>query len=39
MHIRDLRIRAVNVPRVYDTRVAEAGGHARAKAASHYYVL
>ena len=39
MHIRDVRIRAVNVPRVYDTRVAEAGGHAQAKTASHYYVL
>lgn len=39
MHIREVRIRAVAVPRIYDTRVAEAGGHAHAKTQSLYYVL
>ena len=39
MHIRKVRIRAVAVPRIYDTRVAEAGGHAQAKTQSLYYVL
>lgn len=39
MHIRKVRIRAVAIPRIYDTRVAEAGGHAQAKKQSLYYVL
>ena len=39
MHIKKVRIRAVAVPRIYDTRVAEAGGHAQAKTQSLYYVL
>ena len=39
MHIQKVRIRAVAVPRVYDTRVADAGGHAQAKTQSLYYVL
>lgn len=38
-HIRSVRLRAVTLPRVYDTRVAEAGGHAHAKTHSSYYVL
>ena len=39
MHISEVRIRAVSIPRIYDTRVAEAGGHAQAKTQSLYYVL
>ena len=39
MHIKKVRIRAVAVPRIYDTRVADAGGHAQAKTQSLYYVL
>ena len=39
MHIKKVRIRAVAVPRIYDTRVAETGGHAQAKTQSLYYVL
>ena len=39
MRIRDIHIHAVVVPRVYNTRVAPAGGHIGGKDESHYYLL
>ena len=39
MRIRDIHIHAVVVPRVYNTRVAAAGGHIGGKDDSRYYLL
>lgn len=39
MRIRDIHIHAVVVPRVYNTRVAPAGGHIGGKDDSRYYLL
>ena len=39
MQISDIHIHSVSVPRIYNTRVAPAGGHGSGKDNSHYYLL